>query len=174
MGLWGLFFLFSFFYFFLLWNLWCHHSSISSTLTIKAHYHNRSAPALITRKVTWFRSCFSLWRLPVLPGLSQRSPGEWRHQTLLGPSGIPFFSPHRVALKSEFLLIWVLTKTEQWVTVCNRFVPIRSIGVIQGVSILREIMHRARFFRLQPALSEDFPHFLSGVLILRLTDLLEN
>lgn len=57
-----------FFFFFPPANLWCHHSSISSTLTMKAHYHNRSVPGLITREVTWFRSClFSVETTRSLP-----------------------------------------------------------------------------------------------------------
>lgn len=125
-------------------NMWCHHSSVSSTMTIKALYHNRSAPVLVSREVTQFRSClFSVETYPHLPGLSQRSPGKWRHQTLLGSNGIPFFSPHRLGLKSESLLILVPTKTEQWWAVSKAFFPIRSIGIIQGISIHRRIIHRA-------------------------------
>ena len=38
-------------------NMWCHHSSISSTMTIQAHYHNKRAPVLIIKEVTQFRNC---------------------------------------------------------------------------------------------------------------------
>ena len=38
-------------------NMRCHHSSISSTMTIQAHYHNKHAPVLIIKEVTRFRSC---------------------------------------------------------------------------------------------------------------------
>lgn len=90
-------------------------------------------------------AAFSLRRLlfHCLPGLSQRSLGKWRHQTLLGSNGIPLFSPHRVGLKSKSPLIWILTKTEQWVAVCKAFSPIQSVGIIQGISIHMKIMHRA-------------------------------
>lgn len=138
------FFLLPFPPFFSFQNMWCHHSSISSTMTIKEHYHNRSALVLITREVTWYGSCFfSMETTPAACQVSLRGPGKWRHQTQRRSNGIPPFSPHRLGLKSQSLLVLVPTKTEQWGAVRTAFLPLQSIGFILGISIHRRIMCRA-------------------------------
>lgn len=109
-----------------------------------------------------------------LPGLSQRSPAKWSHQTQWRSNGIPLFSPHRVTLKSESLLTWVLTKTEQWMAVCKAFFsyPIyrhypRELHSHEAQGLTSCLDCRSRYLR--PPLI-----FFFGILVARLTELHKN
>lgn len=142
-ALWGILWSLEIFFlllFFSLQGVWCHHSSISCTLTIK-HIILREVP-----QGSLPGKCDLDQELSFLYGDSpacQVTPRGALENEDIKHCGIPLFSPHRVALKSQSLLILVLTKTKQWMAVCKAFFPFQYIGIIQGISIHMRIMLRA-------------------------------